>query len=706
MFKHISLTLKMLLITIIVGVTTWSFLDLLQLSTIDEAFNAALSERLNEGETENRILFDRYVKSFHQNAKFIISQKQFFNYIKKISYEKWSLFLSAQDQIKYYEELPQWLPGSSILSSITHFRYAFLLDDRGSVREVFKRFAELPPKLLLKPGYLLQKLNTQKTLLTSINGNLYLITSETLYGSQGRSLATLMLATPVDNEFLADSQDKDHLMAYAAGENPQILASNRGDLLPAGTLLESLKGGYVYSGKDLSEYGISDRGVKMVTFIPKKPYELLSKSILVKERGNRIVTVLLLILSFSFIMLWITKRIQSLTWRVVDFSEKSMNIKQKSLREGDELKVLDERFRNLTAEIAISHESLKKQAETLRRERDKAQNYLDIAGTIIMALNPKGEVTLMNWKGYTILGYGEEEVIGKDWFDNFIPERIRHEVKAVFEKIIGGDMDLIEYHENAVLGKGGEERLIAWHNSVLKDQGGRMIGVLSSGEDITEHKKLEKSLIEIEERERHRIGQDLHDGLGQLLTGIAFQVRGLGRKLEKSSFIDSEDAAEISVLVDDAKLQVSRISKGLYPVDMDREGLMTALEELALSTKKMFGIPCIFLCDEPVFIRNKTAVIQLYRIAQEAVTNAVKHGKPHQIEIYLAGTYNKVTMIVKDDGIGIKHTNGQMNTGLGLKIMRYRANLINASLNIGPDLNGGTLIICDFSDTDEKLSAD
>ena len=706
MFKHISLTLKMLLITIIVGVTTWSFLDLIQLSTIDEAFNSALSERLNEDETENRMLFDRYVNSFHQNAKFIISQKQFYNYIKKISYEKWSLFLSAQDQINYYEELPQWLPGTSILSSITHFRYAFLIDDRGIVREVFKRFAELPPKLLLKPGYLLQKLNTQKTLLTSINGNLYLITSETLYGSQGKSLATLMLATPVDNEFLADSQDKDHLMAYAAGENPQILASNRGDLLPAGTLLESLKGGYVYSGKDLSEYGISDRGVKMVTFIPKKPYELLSKSILVKERGNRIVTVLLLILSFSFIMLWITKRIQSLTWRVVDFSEKSMNIKQKGLREGDELKVLDERFRNLTEEIAISHESLKKQAETLRRERDKAQNYLDIAGTIIMALNPKGEVTLMNRKGYTILGYGEEEVIGKDWFVNFIPERIRHEVKAVFEKIIDGDMDLVEYHENALLGKGGEERLIAWHNSVLKDQGGRMIGLLSSGEDITEHKKLEKSVIEIEERERHRIGQDLHDGLGQLLTGIAFQVRGLGRKLDKSSFIDAEDAAEISVLVDDAKLQVSCISKGLYPVDMDKEGLMTALEELALSTKKMFEIPCVFLCAKPVFIHNKTAVIQLYRIAQEAVTNAVKHGKPHQIEIYLSGTYNKVTMMIKDDGIGIKNINGRMNTGLGLKIMGYRANLINASLDIRQDLNGGTIITCDFSDTDEELSKD
>jgi PAS domain S-box-containing protein len=704
MFKHISLTLKMLLITVIVGAATWSLLELLQRRTTEELFNAALAERLNEDEDENRRLLDRYIQNFHQNAKFIISQKQFYDYIKKVRYKEWTLELSVQNQIKYYDDLPQWMPSSSILGSITHFHYSFLIDENGNVREVYERFGELPPKLLLKPGYLLRKLNTKKSLLTSINGVLYLVTSEALYGSQGKLLATLLLATPVDNEFLEEAQDKDHIVAYVAGENPQILASNRVDLLPAGTLLESLQGGYVYSGEDLFEYGSSDSGMKMVTFISKKPYELLSKSIIVKARGNRIITALLLILSFSFIMVWITKRIQRLTWRVTDFSEKSLNIQQKGSWVGDELKVLDERFRNLTDEIVISHESLKKQAETLRRERDKAQNYLDIAGTIIMTLNLKGEIAMMNRKGCTLLGYGEEEIVGKDWFDNFIPGRIRLEIRAVFENIIAGETELVEYHENPVLTKGGEERLIAWHNTVLKDETGKIIGVLSSGEDVTEHNQLEKSLIDIEERERRRIGQDLHDGLGQLLTGIAFQVRGLGRKLEKSSFADSEDAAEISVLVDEAKKQVSRISKGLYPVEMDKEGLMTALEELALSTRKMFGIPCVFICEEPVFIPDKTAVIQLYRIAQEAVTNAVKHGKPRQIEISLSGTYNKITMTVKDDGVGIPDIPERMNSGIGLKIMSYRANLINASLDIRRDTKGGTLITCIFSVTHEELS--
>ncbi len=704
MFKHFSLTLKMLLITIVVGVSTWSFLDLLQTRTIEETFHATLSEKLNEDKNGNQILFDRYLQIFHQNARVIISQKQFYDYIRKTRTAEWLSVPTGPDQIRYYEVLPPWLPNLSTIGSFTHFHYALLIDGSGNVREVYKRFTELPPKLLLTPGYLLRKLNYKQILLTTINGVFYLVTSETLYGSQGRALATLMLATPVDNEFLSESQDQDRIVAFAGGEGPQILATNRVDLLPLGTPLKSLKDRYLYSGTDFFDYGISDRSIELVTFIPTKPYELLGKSILIKERRSRIITALMLILSFSFIMVWITKRIQSLTGRVTDFSKKTLNIQQKDLWEGDELKILDERFRNLTREILISHESLKEQAETLRRERDRAQNYLDITGTLIMTLNRIGEITLINRKGCSVLGYEEEEIVGKEWFDNFIPERIRTEEKAVFEKLMAGRIELLEYHENVVLKKSGEERLIAWHHTVLKDEAGGIVGILISGEDITEHKQMEKSLIEIEERERSRIGQDLHDGLGQLLTGIAFKVRGLGRKLEKLSFLNAEDAAEISVLVDEAKTQVSRISKGLYPVEMDREGLMTALEALALSTRKMFGIPCIFKCDKPVYIRNKSAVIQLYRIAQEAVTNAVKHGKPRQIEMGLSATYNKIVMIIKDDGIGVQEAPGPTNTGLGLKIMSYRANLINASLDIRRETAGGTSLTCIFYDTREESS--
>jgi PAS domain S-box-containing protein len=212
-------------------------------------------------------------------------------------------------------------------------------------------------------------------------------------------------------------------------------------------------------------------------------------------------------------------------------------------------------------------------------------------------------------------------------------------------------------------------------------------------DDITEEKMLEKSLMEVEERERRRIGHDLHDGLGQLLTGLAFKVRGLGLTLEKSSLPEAEEAADISVLIDEAKEQVSLLSKGLSPVAMDEEGLMLSFKSISSYTEKMFGIPCIFRCEEPVVVNDETAITQLYRITQEAVTNAVKHAKPDTIEISLGRNDDKIIITIKDDGIGIPEKIDKKGS-MGLKIMRYRASIINASLNIQRDINGGTLVTC------------
>ncbi|MBI4697402.1 MAG: histidine kinase, partial [Nitrospirae bacterium] len=125
----------------------------------------------------------------------------------------------------------------------------------------------------------------------------------------------------------------------------------------------------------------------------------------------------------------------------------------------------------------------------------------------------------------------------------------------------------------------------------------------------------------------------------------------------------------------------------------DKEGFTSALEELAANTEKMFGIPCIFRYDAPVIFRDKSVVTQLFRIAQESITNAVKHGRPKQIEIYLSKNKDNFIMMIKDDGIGISDMSGQSG-GMGLRIMKYRAGLINASLDVQQDANGGTIVKC------------
>ncbi len=149
---------------------------------------------------------------------------------------------------------------------------------------------------------------------------------------------------------------------------------------------------------------------------------------------------------------------------------------------------------------------LKQAEEALRKERDKAQLYLDIAGVMFIALNDKGKVTLINEKGCKLLGYSEEEIVGKNWFKKFLPEQVRDEVMLVFKKILSGESEIIEYYENPILTKSGKEKIIAWHNTILKNEEGRIKGLFASGEDITERKraedKLKKNELELENQAR------------------------------------------------------------------------------------------------------------------------------------------------------------------------------------------------------------
>ncbi|KAA3643192.1 MAG: PAS domain S-box protein [Chloroflexi bacterium] len=145
----------------------------------------------------------------------------------------------------------------------------------------------------------------------------------------------------------------------------------------------------------------------------------------------------------------------------------------------------------------------RKQAQiALQREKEKAQTYLQVAEVIFLALDQTGNITLVNKKGCEILGFPEEEIVGKNWFDAFLPAEAREQVRDNFKQIIAGEIDLLEYYENAVIARGGEERIIAWHNSVLKDDAGEIIGALSSGEDITERRQAELQLAKNQARYR------------------------------------------------------------------------------------------------------------------------------------------------------------------------------------------------------------
>lgn len=170
---------------------------------------------------------------------------------------------------------------------------------------------------------------------------------------------------------------------------------------------------------------------------------------------------------------------------------------------------------------------LRQSSAELVREKNRARKYLDVVGVMVVGLDAQGRVFLVNRKGCEVLGYPEDEIMGRKWLEDFIPGRIRDEIKGVFERSMSSRDDAVSYYENLVVTRGGGERLVAWNNSVLRGAGGEVVATLSSGVDITERRRADDLLAErLDELERFRKAtvarelrmKELKDRLASLLT--------------------------------------------------------------------------------------------------------------------------------------------------------------------------------------------
>jgi len=205
--------------------------------------------------------------------------------------------------------------------------------------------------------------------------------------------------------------------------------------------------------------------------------------------------------------------------------------------------------------------------------------------------------------------------------------------------------------------------------------------------------RLEREIIDISEREQQRIGRDLHDGVCQYLAAIGFSAAILSRDLERESSIRSHKAGEIANLLQDALKRTRDLARGLSPVDRDEGGLESALNELASSTSRLSGISCSFICVGQVEIRDNARAVHLFRIAQEALNNAIKHGRPKAVVVALEASNRALSLRVSDDGVGFDPS-GSERKGMGLNIMRYRARMLAGTLEIQSNSPVGTMVTC------------
>jgi len=214
-------------------------------------------------------------------------------------------------------------------------------------------------------------------------------------------------------------------------------------------------------------------------------------------------------------------------------------------------------------------------------------------------------------------------------------------------------------------------------------------------QEIEERKRLEKALLDVSEREQRRIGRELHDSIGQQFTGIAFMAKVLEDRLATKLPDEAANVAEIAKLIKQAMDQTRGLARGLHPVDLDAGSLMSALQEFAATTEHLFGIRCTFECDKPGPMDDAAAVVHLYRIAQEAVTNAIKHGGAKNIQIELAYDGDNSVLAVRSDGRDFPGMQVK-GKGMGLQIMNHRAEMIGGSLDILRGDKGGTVVTCVF----------
>jgi PAS domain S-box-containing protein len=343
--------------------------------------------------------------------------------------------------------------------------------------------------------------------------------------------------------------------------------------------------------------------------------------------------------------------------------------------------------------IAFDISDLKHTEEALQQERNVVSAILDTVGALVAVLDPAGRILRFNRACELTTGYSLAEVKGKCIWDFFLlPEEVNR-FKTIFAQMVTDQLP--QDYQTYWVTREGSKRLISWSSTLLPGSNGVPDYIIATGIDVTEREQLQSALLNISAREQRRIGQDLHDGLGQHLTGIAFMAKVHEARLGEKKLSEAADAAKIVRLVNQAIHKTRELARGLLPVVSDAQGLMTALQLWAAEVEDIYGVSCRFECEVPVLIHDDAMATHLYHIAQESVHNALKHGHARNIQMRLRGDRETGLLQIEDNGAGIVETPAN-NHGMGRHIMNYRAGMIGGTLEISSQPGIGTIVTCTF----------
>jgi PAS domain S-box-containing protein len=321
----------------------------------------------------------------------------------------------------------------------------------------------------------------------------------------------------------------------------------------------------------------------------------------------------------------------------------------------------------------------RRQAEVaLEEQRLLLSTLIDSLPEIIYAIDIDSRLTVVNRALLDTLRKKREQVLGRRLSEVWEEETIV-EIETQATNVIRSGRPLTD-QERAWIAADGSVRWFTFTHVPLRDHG-TVVGVVCTVREITNQKALEQEILEISNREQRRLGSDLHDGLGQELTGLSLLMKGLEMQLTREEQQYAQQMTKISDLLAHAIQSTRSLARGLAPVNLERGGLPEALKHLAARCTDMYSLECSFINgSQKLPDLEEGAATHLYRIAQEATTNAARYARAKSILIDLRTSGRKLQLSITDDGIGLSAGLAQGRPGMGLKIMEYRSRMLGGTI--------------------------
>jgi len=499
------------------------------------------------------------------------------------------------------------------------------------------------------------------------------------------------------------TDNKGNVIIHPSMQGINVLTSAEFSNYPLETMLKEKSGKIVYPWKNPGERRMRDKLV-LFNYLPECEWIVASSSYLDEfyaplNKVSHIIVltvlgcILLMLPITALISASITNPLAELVNRLEKGAEGDLSVRL-NRHSHDEvgrlawyfnsfMDRLEEYSRNLEAEVKE-----RKEAEVaLRYSESRYRSVVEAMPDAMVVYDMEGRVTYLNPAFTDVFGWTAEECLGKT-LDHFVPAENWEETRKGLQTITAGKP--LSSVETRRLTKNGQIIDVSTRGAVYRDPDGGQVGSVIIHRDVSELRRLEKQIMDIGDRERQKIGQDLHDDLCPHLIGVEGLGKVLVRKLAGKALEEAHLAEKITGLIKDAFIKSRRLARGLCPVYLVDRGLESSLRELAVNTEAVFGVACRFIGKVPARIRDNLVATHLFHIVQEAVHNAARHGQAAAITITLDGENDRLRLSVADDGKGLAED--QKTEGMGLRIMGFRANMIHAALDIRTLEAGGTLV--------------